>query len=232
MQLLLRLSEIPITWSKQFLQRMWVSCPIKNLAEVLENITGVQINRAAGVGTGVQIRGTSSNRVEINGVTTMGNGDGRGGISFDDVSASIISSVEVTKSPTAKTIEGSVGGTINLRTARPLNLSERVGHLRFQMEDSDLSVDGDALPRISGTFGDNWTTDSGDFGIIVSASYAEQDVTAFRPRVDRDALVLPTDGHGSVEDYPFMRIQFLNQVYNNYEYETANISGTLEWGAE
>ena len=203
--------------------------PDQNLAEVLENITGVQINRAAGVGTGVQIRGTSSNRVEINGVSTMGSGDGRGGISFDDVSASIISSVEVTKSPTAKTIEGSVGGTINLRTARPLNLSERVAHVRLQGEYSDLDLDGGTLPRISGTFGDNWSNDSGDFGILLSASYAEQDVTAFRPRVDRDALVLPTQGHGSVEDFPFMRIQFLNQVYNNYEYETANFSGTFEW---
>ncbi|HAW77379.1 MAG TPA: TonB-dependent receptor, partial [Alteromonas australica] len=31
--------------------------PDQNLAEVLENITGIQITREAGVGTGVQIRG-------------------------------------------------------------------------------------------------------------------------------------------------------------------------------
>jgi outer membrane cobalamin receptor len=37
--------------------------PDQNLAEVLENITGVQITRRAGVGTGVQIRGTNANRV-------------------------------------------------------------------------------------------------------------------------------------------------------------------------
>ena len=30
--------------------------PDQNLAEVLENITGIQITRTAGVGTGVQIR--------------------------------------------------------------------------------------------------------------------------------------------------------------------------------
>ena len=41
--------------------------PDQNLAEVLENITGVQITRTAGIGTGVQIRGTNANRVEING---------------------------------------------------------------------------------------------------------------------------------------------------------------------
>lgn len=61
--------------------------PDQNLAEVLENITGVQITRSAGIGTGVQIRGTSSNRVEINGVSTVGSGSGRSGFSFEDVNA-------------------------------------------------------------------------------------------------------------------------------------------------
>ena len=42
--------------------------PDQNLAEVLENVTGIQITRQAGVGTGVQIRGTDANRTEINGV--------------------------------------------------------------------------------------------------------------------------------------------------------------------
>ncbi|MDX1554548.1 MAG: TonB-dependent receptor plug domain-containing protein, partial [Xanthomonadales bacterium] len=51
--------------------------PDQNLAEVMENITGVQITRTAGVGTGVQIRGTNANRVEINGVSTVGSGAGR-----------------------------------------------------------------------------------------------------------------------------------------------------------
>ena len=51
--------------------------PDQNLAEVLENVPGVQITREAGVGTGVQIRGTNDNRVEINGVSTVGSGSGR-----------------------------------------------------------------------------------------------------------------------------------------------------------
>ena len=80
--------------------------PDQNLAEVLENITGVQITRRAGVGTGVQIRGTNANRVEINGVSTVGSGAGRSGINFEDVNSSIIAGVEVIKSPDAKTIDG------------------------------------------------------------------------------------------------------------------------------
>ena len=144
--------------------------PDQNLAEVLENVTGIQITRTAGVGTGVQIRGTNANRTEINGVSTVDSGAGRTGIDFEDVSAAIISAVEVTKAPEAKTIEGSVGGTINLRTIRPLEIGERIAAIRAQGENSSLTTDGTFTPRISGTWGDNWTTDAGDFGIVVSGS--------------------------------------------------------------
>lgn len=202
--------------------------PDQNLAEVLENVTGIQITRSAGVGTGVQIRGTNANRTEINGVSTVGSGSGRSGINFEDVSAAIISSVEVTKAPDAKTIEGSVGGTINLQTIRPLQLTETLGAIRVQGEDSSLSEDS-MKPRISGSYGDKWQTDHGEFGIVLSASYAEQDVTAFRPRVDRDNIVLSDSGWASAQAFNYLPIQFLNQDYDNYEYETKNYVATLEW---
>lgn len=202
--------------------------PDQNLAEVLENVTGVQITRTAGVGTGVQIRGTNSNRTEINGVSTVGSGSGRGGISFEDVSASMIAAVEVTKAPEAKTIEGSVGGTINLRTIRPLDLPGRLASIRIQGEDSSLTTDG-ITPRLSGTYGNNWSTANGDFGAVISASYSEQDVTAFRPRADRDNLIASDSGAASAQSFDFLPIQFLNQDYDNFEYETLNLAGSLEW---
>ncbi|WP_064435510.1 TonB-dependent receptor [Pseudoalteromonas neustonica] len=203
--------------------------PDQNLAEVLENVTGVQITRQAGVGTGVQIRGTNANRTEINGVSTVGSGSGRTGISFEDVSASMISGVEVIKSPEAKTIEGSVGGTINLRTIRPLQLNDTLAAFRVQAEDSSLSTDS-IKPRISGSWGDNWQLDSGgEFGAVFSASYAEQDVTAFRPRADRDNSVAAGSDAASAQSFDFLPIQFLIQDYDNYESETVNFAGTLEW---
>lgn len=195
--------------------------PDQNLAEVLENVTGVQITRTAGIGTGVQIRGSSSNRVEINGVSTVGAGSGRNGISFEDINASIISSVEVIKAPEAKTIEGSVGGTVNLRTIRPLNLSEPLGNVRLQFEDSSLSTEN-AKPRFSGAWGDNWETDAGKFGFVISGSYTEQEAVSFRPRADRDNLV---DNNGQ----QWQGIQFLVQEQENDDYETINIAATLEW---
>jgi len=201
--------------------------PDQNLAEVLENITGIQITRTAGIGTAVQIRGTGANRVEINGVSTVSSGAGRSGISFEDLPASLISSVEVIKVPTPKTIEGSVGGTINLRTIRPLDLTGPLIAGRVQFENSDLAIS--TLPRLSATLGNNWSTGSGEFGVVLSGSYARQDVAAFIPRVNRDGIVLPDSGLASAEAFPFLRIQFFDQRLTNFAFETYNFNGSLEW---
>ncbi|WP_336987086.1 TonB-dependent receptor [Altererythrobacter aquiaggeris] len=205
--------------------------PDQNLAEVLENIPGVQITRRAGVGSGVQIRGTNDNRTEINGVGTVGSGTGRGGINFEDVNAAIISSLEVTKSPTAKTIEGSVGGTINLRTIRPLNLTDPLIVARVQGEYSELS--GSYSPRVALSLGNVWPLGGGELGVVLSGSYTEQEATSFRPRVDRDTLVRQGAGVDSAGNpgpaFDYIGIQFLNQEQENFEYETINFAGTLEW---
>lgn len=200
--------------------------PDQNLAEVLENVTGIQITRSAGVGSAVQIRGTDANRTEINGVSTVSSGASRSGISFEDLPAALISSVEVTKVPTAQTIEGSVGGTINLRTVRPLSLRDPLISARIQAEKSDLSES--TLPRISATLGKRWDTGIGEVGVVLSGSYARQDVASFNPRVDRDAVVLPGSGP-SAQSVPFLRIQFFDQELVNYEYDTKNFTGALEW---
>lgn len=198
--------------------------PDQNLAEVLENVTGVQITRTAGVGTAVQIRGSNSNRVEINGVSTVGSGSGRNGIGFEDVNPAIISSVEVTKASEAKTIEGSVGGTINLKTIRPLELSDTLINVRIQGEDSSLSSE-DITPRFSGAFGKKWDTEHGEFGAVITGSYTEQEAVSFRPRTDRDNLA---SAPGAAFD-EYQGIQFFVQEQENDDYETLNLASTLEW---
>ena len=223
--------------------------PDQNLAEVLENVTGIQITRTAGVGTGVQIRGTGNNNTLINGVETVGAGTGRGGISFEDVSAGIISSVEVIKSPEASTIEGAVGGTINLRTIRPLDLEDPLIFARIQGEKSSLSAEDSFTPRVSGTLGNKWENASGqEIGFVLSGSYTEQEATSFRPRLDRDGSLVENrdadvfrrnrSGDLVLEDQPtrrpvaqdfdFLGIQFLNQELENFEYDTTNVAFSVE----
>ena len=206
--------------------------PDQNLAEVLENVTGIQITREAGVGTGVQIRGADENRIEINGVTTVGSGSGRSGIDFEDVAAAIIGSVEVTKAPESSTIEGAVGGTINLRTIRPLALDEDepLANFRLQFEDSSLSTDG-LSPRVDGTVGKKWSNAAGqEIGATLSISYTEQDTTAFRPRADgdNDQVVDANASNPGTTDFNFLPPQFFVQDLDNFEAENLNIAGSIE----
>ena len=205
--------------------------PDQNLAEVLENITGIQITRTEGVGTGVQIRGSDQNLIQFNGVTTVGAGNGRGGINFTDVNPAIIAGLEVIKAPEAQHIEGAVGGTINLRTIRPLDLKGPLGSVRVQGEDSSLT--SGISPRVSAAVGNNWENARGqEIGFVVSGSYTESENTAFRPRLDRDNLtdctadVVSTACPAGVDR--FLGVQFLNQVQRTQEFETLNLAGSLE----
>ncbi|EWH09616.1 TonB-dependent receptor [Catenovulum agarivorans DS-2] len=224
--------------------------PDQNLAEVLENVTGIQITRTAGVGTGVQIRGSNANIVQVNGMQTVGTGDGRTGMKFEDLAAGIIAGVEVIKAPTAQQIEGSIGGTVNLKTIRPLALSDTLATVRVQGEDSSLTTDG-IMPRISGAFGDNWENSSGRFGFVVSGAFSKQEATSFRPRVDRDGGLVENknaqvanewdDDDNAIgwedastvrpvaQDFDFVGIQFLNQETENFEYNTKNLASSFEY---
>jgi TonB-dependent receptor len=78
----------------------------------------------------------------------------------------------------------------------------------------------------------------------VSGSITRQEATAFRPRVDRDGSLVENINadvvrSGSLEDqatrrpaaqdFDFLGIQFLNQEIENFEYETKNFAGTIEY---
>lgn len=205
--------------------------PDQNLAEVLENITGIQITREEGVGTGVQIRGSDQNLIQFNGVATVGNGNGRGGINFTDVNPAIIAGLEVIKAPEARHIEGAVGGTINLRTISPLDLDSPLASVRIQGEDSSLT-DG-ISPRISAALGNKWENAKGqEIGFVLSGSYTESENTAFRPRLDRDnytdcTVANPSSACPAGVD-GFLGVQFLNQVQRTQEFETFNVAGSFE----
>lgn len=145
--------------------------PDNNIAEALQRVTGVSINRDFGVGSEVSIRGLKQNRVEVNGRSVLG--DTRSGIDFQDFPADFLSKVEVVKSPTPEMIEGALGGTISLVTARPLDLTEPRASISVQGEYADKA--NHWAPIISSSFGDSWELgNAGTFGAMASLSYQDR----------------------------------------------------------
>lgn len=202
--------------------------PDQNLAEVLENVSGVQIDRAQGVGSNVSIRGSNQNLVLINGRATTPAGDARGGINFDDLPAELIASVRVTKVATADQIEGSVGGIVDLRTYRGLGLRDGLASIRGDME---YAENADAFnPRVSAVFGRTFGTGIGDVGVVLSGAYGEQTVREDVLNV-RYAARTGVDVTGDGVADPYLRPNYAQQFFSQRDRKNLALSGSLEWQA-
>ena len=96
--------------------------PDSNLAESLQRITGVSIDRERGEGKSVTVRGFGPpfNLVLLNG-RQMPTTDGLNrSFDFGNLASEGISAVEVYKSGQADVPTGGIGSTLNIRTTRPL----------------------------------------------------------------------------------------------------------------
>lgn len=108
--------------------------PDQNVAESLQRLPGVQIDRSQGKGTAVLIDGLRQNLTTLNGdifltgkefyVSGEAAGGGAGGNaqynSLEGIPSEEIGGIDVYKNPKASITEGGLGGTIDLKTRDPL----------------------------------------------------------------------------------------------------------------
>ena len=144
--------------------------PDQNLAESLQRITGVQITRSRGEGSSVNIRGLSSefSRVQYNG-RTVGTGGSRS-FDFQTLSAEFVAGVEVYKSPTADMLEGGLAGTVNVRSARPLDIGKST--VSVSVEGVHEQNSNRLTPR--GAILANYVTNDDTFGLTLGAGYEKR----------------------------------------------------------
>jgi iron complex outermembrane receptor protein len=95
--------------------------PDLNLAESLQRITGVSIDRSEGEGQFVTVRGLGPqfNTVLSNGRRLATDNQGRE-FSFDTIASELVTSVSVDKTFSASQPSGGIGSVINIKTARPM----------------------------------------------------------------------------------------------------------------
>ena len=96
--------------------------PDSNLAESLQRITGVSIDRQRGEGQFVTVRGFGPpfNLVLLNGRQMPTNSGVNRSFDFGDLASEAVSAVEVYKTGQANVPTGGIGATLNIRTTRPL----------------------------------------------------------------------------------------------------------------
>lgn len=159
--------------------------PDQNVAESLQRVPGVQINRAGGRGTQVLIQGLGNNLITLNGevfltgrefyVSGEASGGGAGGnvqySSLQGIPSEEIGGIDVIKNPTAANREGGLGGIIDLKTRSALAQPEGFslsGNVRGTSAD-DAEEDITPVATLVGGYRLN-----DRFGITASVSYDEQ----------------------------------------------------------
>lgn len=147
--------------------------PDLNVAESLQRITGVSIDRNGGEGQAVTIRGFGPqfNTVLVNGRQVASETGGRE-FAFDSVSANQIVGADIFKTGTATMQEGGIGGTVSLITARPFDYEgfTAVASVKGMYESLSENTSPSFSGLVSNTFND------GKMGILFSLSHEQRDV--------------------------------------------------------
>ena len=182
--------------------------PDQNLAESMQRITGVAIDRMRGEGSMVSIRGLGPEftRVLLNGRTALSGGSESCAGScpnaqrtqtrvfrFESMQAELVQAVEVHKSAKANLLEAGLGGTINIRTRRPFdNGGERILAANAVVTDDGLADDNGY--RFAAVYSDTWND---ELGFLVSVAGDERTlredwfrIGGYQPRVFNNAVDL------------------------------------------
>lgn len=183
--------------------------PDQNVAESLQRITGVTIERNRGEGRYVTVRGFGPkfNAVTVNGRTLATDNNGRE-FSFDVIPSEVISGADVYKSPQANFMGASIGATINVKTLRPLDQKEG-----FKVAGSANGMWSELAntwnPEVSGVA--SWKNEPGSFGIAIAGVYSKQDsrydeFTIGAGHVKRGSLAANPSAGRNANEYWFGRL--------------------------
>ncbi|WP_294237575.1 TonB-dependent receptor [uncultured Sphingomonas sp.] len=156
--------------------------PDRNVAESLSHIPGVSIDRRFGEGEKVAILGTDPalNRMLLDG-HALASADWGGNdndpssrtFNYSLLAPELVDRLEVYKSPEPRIEEGSLGGTVIVRTRRPLDLAPNSVFASGGYSYNDRSDKGNV--RASGLY--SWHNQADNFGILVAATYDRQSLT-------------------------------------------------------
>lgn len=175
--------------------------PDLNLAEAIQRITGVAMTRNNGEGEKVAIRGLdpSFTRVEVDGRASM--------VTVDDSSperdaqlsvfnSDLYSKIEVIKSPSARDVEGGIGGTVKLTTHNPLD----VGSLSWGADlNYSLSTTKDSgEPGFSGYYSNVFN--EGKVGVLFHGTYEDRDRRIDKVQSNLDFNLVETGDLADEED--------------------------------
>jgi len=155
--------------------------PDTNLAESLQRITGVSIDRSGGEGQLITVRGFGPqfNTVLVNGRQMASENQSRA-FSFDTIASELVKSLDVHKTSTATMQSGGIGSTVNVNTARPfaINGFKVAGSIKGIYDGNSEETTPQVSALISNTFEDE------TFGVLFAISRQERETRLNQGQMD------------------------------------------------
>jgi TonB-dependent receptor len=145
--------------------------PDANLAESLQRITGVSIDRQRGEGSQVTVRGFGPeyNLVTINGRQMPTHNGVNRSFDFADLASEGVAGVQVYKTGQANVPSGGIGSTINISTPEPLKGEPTASLAAKTVYDTSTRTGDDITPEFSGIYLGRFMDDK--FGIAITGSH-------------------------------------------------------------
>lgn len=145
--------------------------PDANLAESLQRVTGVSIDRQRGEGSQVTVRGFGPeyNLVTINGRQMPTHSGVNRSFDFNDLASEGVAGVQVYKTGRADVPSGGVGSTINISTPEPLKGEPTASFAGKTVFDTSTRTGDDITPEFSGIYLGRFMDDT--IGIAITASH-------------------------------------------------------------
>ena len=145
--------------------------PDQNLAESLQRITGVSIDRQRGEGSQVTVRGFGPeyNLVTVNGRQMPTHNGTTRSFDFADLASEGVAGVQVYKTGRADVPSGGIGSTINIQTPTPLEGEPTLSLAGKSVYDMSTRKGDDITPEFSGIYLDRFMNDT--VGIAITASH-------------------------------------------------------------
>lgn len=156
--------------------------PDANLAEALQRVPGVAIDRDGGEGRYVSIRGLGPdfNTVLLNG-RRIATTEYTRSFAFDTIASDMVGGMNVYKTQQSFIREGGVGGTVDVRTLRPM---DHMGfHATGRIEANHENNNGKTAPQGSFLISNTFLGDT--LGVLVSGSYQKRENRVFTVGTDR-----------------------------------------------
>jgi len=146
--------------------------PDQNVAETMQRITGVSLQRDQGEGRFISIRGVDPdlNNTQLNGVNLPASEEDSRKVNLDVFPTDILDSVEVIKAVTPDMDGDAIGGSVNIKTLTAFSQAGRV--LRGTAEGQYSELSGKWGHKLSAVWGD--TFNEGKVGVLIALSDAKR----------------------------------------------------------